>query len=263
MDLNHLHSLLANYTIAGPQSINKCMNTLCEYGCGQPATYFKFKTPKVPNGRYSCNPSPNSCPTKRAKLKGDLNPSKRLDVRANISSINSVLFASGSALRKKCQSTLLERHGVDNPMAIKEVVNEFVTNRKAKNNYKCKIDNNDPAIKAKRYATNIETGLWTDPLLKTEWQRYEQTVDRLTNQNYKKYKDIINPSNLQRGRTKGTYQLDHIMSKLDGFSNGIDPESIAHPANLRMMSSTENQSKSSKSHYTKEQLFEEIEKFNN
>lgn len=263
MDLNHLHSLLANYTIAGPQGINKCMNTLCEYGCGQPATYFKFKTPKVPNGRYSCNPSPNSCPAKRAKLKGDLNPSKRLDVRANISSINSVLFASGSALRKKCQLTLLERHGVDNPMAIKEVVDEFVANRKAKNNYKCKIDNNDPAIKAKRYATNIETGLWTDPLLKTKWQRYEQIVDRLTNQNYKKYKNTINPTNLLRGRTRGTYQLDHIMSKLDGFSNGIEPEFIAHPANLRMISSTENQSKNSKSHYTKEQLFEEIKKFNN
>lgn len=239
------------------------MNTLCEYGCGQPATYFKFKTPKVPNGRYSCSPSPNSCPAKRAKLKGDLNPSRRADVRANISAINSVLFASGSNLRKKCQSTLLERHGVINPMAIKEVVDNIVSIRKSKNNYKCSIDSNDPEIKAKRYATNIATGLWTDPVLKTEWQRYEQTVDRLTNQNYKKYKDTINPSNLLRGRTRGTYQLDHIMSKLDGFSNGIEPEFIAHPANLRMMSSTENQSKNSKSHYTKEQLFEEIEKFNN
>jgi hypothetical protein len=191
-----------------------------------------------------------------------MNPSRRPDVRANISSINSVLFASGSNLRKKCQSTLLERHGVGNPMAIKEVVDKFVATRKAKNNYKCKIDNNDPAIKAKRYATNIETGLWIDPLLKTEWQQYEQTVDRLTTQNYKKYKDIINPSNLQRGRTKGTYQLDHVMSKFDGFSKRVDPEMIAHPANLRMMTSAENQSKHSKSHYTKEQLFEEIKKFN-
>jgi len=52
------------------------------------------------------------------------------------------------------------------------------------------------------------------------------------------------------------------MSKFDGFSKRVDPEMIAHPANLRMMTSTENQSKNSKSHYTKEQLFEEIEKFN-
>lgn len=238
------------------------MNILCEYGCGQPATYFKFKTPKVPNGRYSCSPSPNSCPAKRAKLKGDLNPSKRPDVRANISAINSVLFASGSELRQQCQATLLDHYGVTNPMAIKEVADKFVANRKAKNNYKCKIDNNDPRIKAKRYATNVATGLWTDPQLKTKWQQYEQTVDRITNQNYKKYKDIINPSALPRGRTRGTYQLDHIMSKFDGFSTGVDPESIAHPANLRMMTATENQSKSSKSHCTKEQLFEEIQKFN-
>jgi hypothetical protein len=238
------------------------MKTLCEYGCGQTATYFKFKTPKVPNGRYSCSPSPNSCPAKRAKLKGDLNPSRRPDVRANISAINSVLFASGSDLRKKCQSTLLERHGVINPMAIKEVVDEFVANRKAKNNYRWSLDNNDPILKAKRKATRISKGLDIDPSLKTEWQRYEQTVDRLTNQNYKKYKDTINPSNLPRGRTKGTYQLDHVMSKFDGFSKRVDPEMISHPANLRMMTSTENQSKNSKSHYTKEQLFEGIEKFN-
>jgi len=239
------------------------MNALCEYGCGQTATYFKFKTPKVPNGRYSCNPSPNSCPAKRAKLKGDLNPSRRLDVRAKISAINSVLFASGSELRKKCQNTLIERHGVANPMAIKEVVDKFVSNRKAKNNYKCNIDSNDPITKAKRYATNIANGLWLDPDLKTEWQKYEQTVDRLTNQNYKKYKDIINPDNLVRGRTQGTYQLDHIMSKIDGFTNEVDPELIAHPVNLRMLTATENQSKNSKSHRTKEQLFEEIQKFNN
>lgn len=239
------------------------MNTLCEYGCGQTATYFKFKTPKVPNGRYSCSPSPNSCPAKRAKLKGDLNPSRRLDVRANISAINSVLFAPGSNLRKKCQATLIERHGVDNPMAIKEVVDKFVLARRVKNNYKCNIDSNDPIIKAKRYATNIVNGLWLDPSLKSEWQRYEQTVDRLTNQNYKKYKDIINPENYLRGRTRGTYQLDHIMSKIDGFTNNVAPELIAHPANLRMLTATENQSKNSKSHCTKDQLFEEIRKFNN
>ena len=147
-------------------------------------------------------------------------------------------------------------------MAIKEVVNKFVSERKAKNNYRWVLDNNDPILKEKRKATRIAKGLEIDPSLKTEWQRYEQTVDRLTNQNYKKYKDTINPNNLTRGRTKGSYQLDHIMSKFDGFTNGVDPELISHPANLRMMSSTENQSKNSKSHYTKEQLFEEIEKFN-
>ena len=234
---------------------------LCEYGCGQPAIHFKTPSPKIPNGRWSCAPSPNSCPAKRSKTSGDNNPSRRPEVRKVISEINSVLFASGSDLRKQCQTALKTRYGVDNPMLIKEVADKFVATRKSRNNYKWSVDNNDPALQAKRYATNVASGLWLDPALKTEWQRYEQKVDRITNQNYKKYKEIINPDNLKRGRIRGTYQLDHIMSKMGGFNEGVAPELIAHPANLRMLTSTENQSKNSKSQYTKIQLMEEVKRF--
>jgi hypothetical protein len=234
------------------------MTHLCEYGCGQPATHFKTPSPKVPNGKWSCEVSPNSCPAKRSKTTGDNNPSRRPEVRKAISEINSVLFASGSDLRKQCQHTLKTRYGVNNPMEIKEVADKFVATRKSRNNYKWSLDNNDPVLKAKRYATNIASGLWLDPALKTKWQRYEQEVDRLTNQNYKKYKEIINPTNLTRGRTRGTYQLDHIMSKIGGFNGGVAPELIAHPANLKMLTASENQSKNSKSHYTKEELLEAI-----
>jgi len=237
------------------------MAHLCEYGCGQPATHFKTPSLKVPNGKWSCAPSPNSCPAKRSKTTGDKNPSRRPEVRKAISEINSILFATGSDLRKQCQTTLKTRYGVDNPMSIKEVADTFVATRRARNNYKWSLDNNDPVLKAKRYATNIASGLWLDPALKTEWQRYEQEVDRLTNQNYKKYKELINPNNLIRGRTRGTFQLDHIMSKMGGFNEGVAPELIAHPANLKMLTSSENQSKNSKSYYTKEQLLETIEKF--
>ena len=234
---------------------------LCEYGCGQPAIHFKTPSPKIPNGRWSCAPSPNSCPAKRSKTSGDNNPSRRPEVRKVISEINSVLFASGSDLRKQCQTALKTRYGVDNPMSIKEVADKFVATRKSRNNYKWSVDNNDPDLQAKRYATNVASGLWLDPALKTEWQRYEQKVDRITNQNYKKYKEIINPDNLKRGRIRGTYQLDHIMSKMGGFNEGVAPELIAHPANLRMLTSTENQSKNSKSQYTKIQLMEEVKRF--
>jgi hypothetical protein len=237
------------------------MTYLCEYGCGQPAIHFKTPSPKVPNGRWSCASSPNSCPAKRSKTTGDNNPSRRPEVREVISKINSVLFASGSDLRKQCQTTLKTRYGVDNPMAIKEVADKFVATRRSRNNYKWSLDNNDPVLQAKRYATNIASGLWLDPALKTDWQRYEQEVDRLTNQNYKKYKEIINPNNLTRGRTRGTYQLDHIMSKMGGFNEGVAPELIAHPANLKMLTASENQSKNSKSHYTKDELLEAIKSY--
>ena len=51
------------------------------------------------------------------------------------------------------------------------------------------------------------------------------------------------------------------MSKMGGFNEGVAPELIAHPANLRMLTSTENQSKNSKSQYTKIQLMEEVKRF--
>lgn len=190
---------------------------------------------------------------------GDKNPSCRPEVRKKISEINSILFASGSDLRKQCQRTLKTRYGVDNPMAIKEVVENFKADRRSKNNYyPFPKEAHSPSANKKRTATRIKRGLETDPKLKNPWQRYEQDVDRLTGQIYKKYKNIINPNNLTRGRTCGTYQLDHIMSKMEGFANGIPPELISHPANLRMLTATENQSKNSKSHFTKEQLFEAI-----
>jgi hypothetical protein len=235
---------------------------LCEYGCGQPAIHFKTPSPKVPDGRWSCAPSPNSCPAKRSKTTGDNNPSRRPEVRKVISKINSVLFASDSDLRKQCQTTLKTRYGVDNPMAIKKVVENLVADRRSKNNYyPFPKEANSLSANKKRKETRIERGYDLDPALKTDWQRYEQEVDRLTNQNYKKYKEIINPNNLTRGRTCGTYQLDHIMSKMGGFNEGVAPELIAHPANLKMLTASENQSKNSKSHYTKDELLEAIKSY--
>ena len=77
----------------------------------------------------------------------------------------------------------------------------------------------------------------------------------------KKYKNLINPADLIRGRVKGTYQLDHIISKVEGFKLNIVPDIIAHPANLRMLTMEDNISKGVRSHYTLEQLLKIIEKF--
>jgi hypothetical protein len=62
---------------------------------------------------------------------------------------------------------------------------------------------------------------------------YKAHVWQLTNHNYRKYKNIINPLNLGRSRSK--YSLDHIYSVIDGFNNSILPEIIANPNNLQML----------------------------
>lgn len=62
---------------------------------------------------------------------------------------------------------------------------------------------------------------------------YLYEVCKLTNYNYRKFKNKINPNNLQRGITD--YHLDHIYSIHDGFKNNIPVYIISDVKNLRMI----------------------------
>ena len=56
--------------------------------------------------------------------------------------------------------------------------------------------------------------------------------------------------------------LDHVFSIKEGFLNDIDPQIIAHVTNLKIIKSFDNCSKGSKCDKTIDQLFEDINKFN-
>lgn len=230
----------------------------CDYGCGQTATFFKLPSAKVPNGRYSCKPSPNSCPAKRAKTKGDLNPSKRNDVRQKISNINSVLFASGSKLRKKCENTLIKKYGVRNPAQHPDIQKKYVATRRKNGSYSYRPEMNSDTANSKRKQTRIEKGMQTPDYLLSDWDLFEKEVDRLTEKTYNQYQEIINPNSLCRGRIKGTYQLDHIISKVDAFNMGLEPTLISNIYNLRMLPIEENISKGARSDMTVVQLLKLI-----
>jgi len=88
---------------------------------------------------------------------------------------------------------------------------------------------------------------------------YRGYVRSITDKNYRKYKHIINPNNLKRGRNK--YHLDHIYSVYDGFENNIDPKIISNPINLRMMKESDNISKSKESHISIKKLHRDYFKF--
>jgi len=208
-----------------------------------------------------CNLSPNSCPAKKAKLVGDKNPAKRPEVRKKISEINSELFKSGSELRVRCADTLKERYGVDNPMQIPDSVDKFVQSRRANGSFKWRFDILDPVVRQKIRDTRIRKGYIVDPVLREPFEHYERCVDLLTKKTYEKHKTLLNPNTLPRGRTRDSYQLDHKISKVDGFRLGIEPELLAHPMNLEMLTMTENVTKSNKSSITLEQLLEAIQKF--
>jgi hypothetical protein len=78
-----------------------------------------------------------------------------------------------------------------------------------------------------------------------EYKRYRQKVDLLTEKNYVKFKDIINPENKPRTLcgVEGGYQLDHIYPVYLGYMNNIPLEEIAKLENLRIIPWKENLAK--------------------
>ena len=93
-----------------------------------------------------------------------------------------------------------------------------------------------------------------------ELYSYREYVDRLSNKNYCKYYYLINPKKLKRSYTE--YHLDHIYSVIDGFENGILPQIIASPVNLRMLLAKGNISKNGSSDMTLDELLKAYNKFN-
>lgn len=95
--------------------------------------------------------------------------------------------------------------------------------------------------------TKIKKGLILDYSIinRSDFNNYSLLVRKLTEINYKNYKEIINPLGLHRGCH--TYHLDHKISIYDGFLYNIDPYIISSIENLEMLYYTDNLSKNKKS----------------
>lgn len=85
-----------------------------------------------------------------------------------------------------------------------------------------------------------------------EYNGYMMIVRRLSMRNYKKFKEIINPNNLQI--KKGEYNLDHKLSILDGFLQNISSKLVSHPYNLQVIKEIDNLKKGYKSSISKTEL---------
>lgn len=79
---------------------------------------------------------------------------------------------------------------------------------------------------------------------KESFEKYRDSIRKISNENFVKFYYKINPTNLKRGND---YHLDHIISIYEGFINNIPIEYIASPNNLRIISAIENRKKGVKS----------------
>lgn len=260
------------------------MSQTCDYGCGQPAVYStKSSRSDGPfQGRpiHRCARSHHQCPAIQAKKiqtsldrYGTEYPWQTEEVKQKKEFTSLEKYGARTSLlnpeiQEKRRLTMLAKYGVEHP-----TLNEDIKLRAAAGVKQSYI--NDPelaqrqiATRRKLYGENLEecvaksrvtqvaNGRWVDPASRTEWAQYKFRVKYLTAKIYKRFKHIINPSDLPIGRCE--YQIDHIYSIRHGFENSVAPEVIASIHNLRLLWHIDNKSKHIRSDQTLDELMEKI-----
>lgn len=179
---------------------------------------------------------------------------------------------------EKISITCLEKYGVDHHLKSKEVQqkrkdtnverygveNQFQTERNRRisiENGKNRLHTPELVEQARIQMRNVvmsneykrhmvEIGEWKSEEDKTEWEKYSESVRRLTQENFTKFFYEI-PNARERGKR---LHLDHRLSLFDGFRNNISVEIVAHYKNFQMLTINENSSKNKKSDITLEEL---------
>jgi len=218
-------------------------NILCEYGCGQPARYILNKI----NQKFCCSKFYNSC-----SVMIELN--KKTSGKAN-----------GSIDKREKHSELMKK---ENPMFIKEYRNKVV---KITSSYKYKKMMSEKLEKMweessfikKTKDGRIRSGCQIPDKDVTEFRKYYNKVYHYTRKSIKKYNDIINPENKPIGIKNGFYNIDHIYSIFDGFTNNISPIIIGSYINLQVMPWIENLKKNKNSWLTEKELINRYNKNEN
>ena len=100
-------------------------------------------------------------------------------------------------------------------------------------------------------ATKIEKGDIRSVEQMSEYEAYRKAVWRISNQQYKLHKDIINPTGLPRSLA---YHLDHKYSIQQGWQNKVPAEIIGGYRNLQIIEGKKNRQKGNKCEITLYQL---------
>jgi len=260
---------------------------ICEYGCGQKANYL-FK-----NGKYCCSDEWFRCPKKKKERSKQRKKEWEYFSEKHIENRNKKISQKIKIAWKdpKIRENWISSMQGNNKLSIKileERYPKFISVEKVREveeNIECKckeckrwfkpsyiqlyerirqIENKNGngcgylfcSIECKYVSDYYYKNLRTDPLIQKEFKKYLRKVYRYTNQTCRKYN--IKEIEL-RGKENG-YELDHIYSIFDGFTNNVDPKDISHRKNLRIVPTDINRQKGSRSDFSLEELYERIGK---
>lgn len=139
---------------------------------------------------------------------------------------------------QKQQNTIQEKYGVSNISKLPHNIERA----------KKQLDD----IRERAYAS----GRWLSAEDKIGYIGYRDRVRNMTNQNFKKYRELY--KSVLRSRE---WHLDHKYSIFEGYKNNISESIIAHPCNLDLIHHAINESKNIKSSITLNELMYKIEIF--
>lgn len=117
--------------------------------------------------------------------------------------------------------------------------------------------------KAKVRATLVSLGKATPDSAKNDFHIYRANSDWIH-----KMWDLVEDTSLLKINgifnsftNKTGCERDHMYSRLNGFTEGVFPEILRHPANCQLLTHSDNSSKREKSSHTKEELFKSIKEY--
>lgn len=86
-----------------------------------------------------------------------------------------------------------------------------------------------------------------DERARTDFQSYRRKVRGLSEKTYLENIDLINPNRHKRSLGNQDWHLDHKVSIIDGFRQGLAPEELAIKENLQMLPARDNMTKGRRS----------------
>ena len=104
--------------------------------------------------------------------------------------------------------------------------------------------------------TNEEAGRWIPLSQLPEVVKYRRKVWALTNKNVHLIPNYDASKRGLNSHTEDNYQVDHRLSIIQGWIEGLTPEQVSHQANLRFIPWRENNAKWHRSDLTKDELLD-------
>ena len=166
-----------------------------------------------------------------------------------------------TSTQEKYENTMIEVYGVNHNMKTEESLDKRKKTWLEK--YGKESISQVEEIKEKQLENRRKTlenyGHWTKLKDKSEWELYRRKVMEFTRQSLNKYGEerFGKHWKLLRGPNRigqDNYQIDHKISKKEGFINNIDPSLIGHIENLELIHWKTNNKKKTKSSITLEEL---------